>query len=210
MKLLVWVQLSNPEKGTHFISAENHCYLLILIYSNGSANQKLIKHCVLCNDGTGKVLNGHRIFIYRLNSSLGLTGNSSTWLEGTHLHLTGEPEYRQGCSWRCQQILSSSGAILHWALFPSASLMVDSGNWNKWDVKSENVQLDSLESNRKPVLCCASCHKGKIYRSVLSVTWFIVWSLGVIPAFLLWLKLLFFKQSWGGTIIFLNWTSWYS
>lgn len=63
--LCVWVLLSYPEKGTNFINTENHCYFLILIYNNGSDNQNLIKHCVLCNDGTGKVFkvfNGHKAF----------------------------------------------------------------------------------------------------------------------------------------------------
>lgn len=172
MRLLVCVSgycYSTQIRGP-ISSTLNHCYLLILIYSNGSDNQKLIKHCVLSNDGTGKVFSGHKTFHIQTELFTWLTGNNSSWLEGTHLHITGEWEYRQGFSWRCWQILSSSGAILLWAKFPSGSLMVDSGNCSKKDVKSENVQLDNLESNRKPILCCASCGKGKIYRSILSVT----------------------------------------
>lgn len=152
--LYVWVQLSSPEKGTNFINAENHCYLLILICSIGNDNQKLIKNCVLYNGRTGKVFNGHKTLHKDWTPHLGLLGIAPVgWRALTFISQVNESTDRAAAG-DAGRFLSSSGPILLWAQFSSGILVVDSGNWSKWDVKSENVQLNSLESNRTPILLC--------------------------------------------------------
>lgn len=136
--LCVWVLLSYLDKGTNFINTENHCYLLILIYSKMGVIIKSSLSIVVCiMMEQAKCLMVTRLFLYGLNSSLGLTGNSSSWLEGTHLHLRGEWEYGQGCSWRCRHILSSSG------LSCSEPSFLQGVSW--WILEIEASEMSSLK-----------------------------------------------------------------
>lgn len=148
-----------------FLNVENHYYLLILLYTNGSINQMLIK--TLCSVWWWKRQSMLTVTI--LCSSLEVTGE---WLKLARGHSPQfyRREHWQGCSLRCLQLLFSSGAIVLWSPIHTGSLMVDSGNRGKWDVKPENVQLNSSGLYRKPALCYATCHKAEIYRAILTLT----------------------------------------